>query len=204
MVICLGITDEGKKRILGSIDTSTENAEAVNGLLEHLIARGLDFSKGLYVVIDGAKGIHKAVKETFGEKVQVQRSTWHKQENVVSYLKEEDKDRVRSKMKEAYKKGTYGEAKEALKALHEELLPHNRRAANSLAKGMEETLRLHRLGVARELGSSLQTTNIIENANGMIGQRIRKIKRWTITEQLHRWILLALMEAERRFKDLPL
>ena len=203
VVICVGITNEGKKQILGSIETSTENAEAVKGLLEGLIARGLDFSKGILVVIDGAKGIHKAVKETFEEKAQVQRCTWHKQENVLSYLKEEDKDRVKHKMQEAYKKGTYGEAKEALKALHEELLPHNRRAANSLAEGMEETLTLHRLGVARELGGSLQTTNIIENANGLIGQRIGKIKRWTNTKQLHRWLLLALMEAERRFKELP-
>ena len=203
VVLCVGITDKGKKQILGSIDTSTENAEAVKGLLEGLIARGLDFSKGILVVIDGAKGFHKAVKETFGGKAQVQRCTWHKQENVLSYLKEEDKERVKHKMQEAYNKGTYGEAKEVLKALHEELLPHNRRAANSLAEGMEETLTLHRLGVARELGDSLQTTNIIENVNGLIGERIRKIKRWTNTEQLYRWILLALMEAERRQNDLP-
>ena len=108
-------------------------------------------------MIDGARGLHKAVKETFGDHAQVQRCTWHKQENVVSYLKEEDKDRVRSKMQEAYKKGTYGEAKEALRALHKELLLHNPKAANSLAEGMEETLTPHRLGVARELGSSLQT-----------------------------------------------
>ena len=70
--------------------------------MEQLCARGQDFSKGLLVVIDGAKGLPKAVKETFGDHAQEQRCTWHKQENVVSYLKEEGKDRVRRKMQEAY------------------------------------------------------------------------------------------------------
>jgi putative transposase len=42
------------------------------------------------VVIDGAKGLRKAVDETFGEKAVIQRCSWHKKENVVSYLKKED------------------------------------------------------------------------------------------------------------------
>ena len=92
---------------------------------------------------------------------------------------------------------------EGLETLHKELLPHNPKAANCLAEGMKETLTLHRLGVARELESSLRTTNIIENVNGLIGQRIRKIQRRTNTKQLHWRILLPIMEAEHRLNDLP-
>jgi len=63
----------------------------INALLSELIGRGLNFEDGLLVVIDGAKGLRKEVDETFGEKAVIQRCTWHKRENVVSYLKEDAK-----------------------------------------------------------------------------------------------------------------
>jgi putative transposase len=58
--------------------------------LSELIGRWLNFEDGPLVVIDGAKGLRKAVDETFGEKAVIQRCSWHKKENVVSYLKKED------------------------------------------------------------------------------------------------------------------
>ena len=105
-------------------------------------------------------------------------------------------------MREAYRKDTYEEAKEALKALQEELEPRERQAANSLAEGMEETLTLHRLGVADEIGRSLQTTNIIENVNSHLGERTRRVKRWINSNQRQRWTAMAMWETEPRLKPI--
>ena len=105
-------------------------------------------------------------------------------------------------MREAYRKDTYAEALEALQALQEELEPHERQAANSLAEGMEETLTLHKLGVAGEIGRSLQTTNIIENVNSHLGERTRRVKRWVNSGQRQRWTAMAMWETEPRLRPL--
>ena len=154
---------------LGFIQTTTENAEAIKGLLGDLIKRGLDFTEGLLVVIDGAKGLTSAVREVFGEYAVIHRCQWHKRENVVGYLNKSEQEVYRKRLQRAY--GTnksYEDAKEALMKIHSELLRLNRSAANSLLEGMEETLTLHRLGVFEELGKSLKPTNCIENLNSQL------------------------------------
>ncbi len=75
IVLCMSITADGKKEILGMVETTTENAEAIAGLLEGLINRGLCYDQGLLCVVDGAKGLYKAVKDVFGDYTQVQRCT---------------------------------------------------------------------------------------------------------------------------------
>ncbi|MCS4142411.1 transposase-like protein [Salinibacter ruber] len=54
----------------------------------------------------------------------------------------------------------------------------NRKAANSLMEGLEETLTLHRLGLFEELGRSLKTTNCIENLNEQVESYTGNVKRW--------------------------
>ena len=87
IVLCAGITAEGNKRILGFVETATENARPIADLLEDLIARGLRYDEGLLCVIDGAKGLRKAIKDVFGPYAQVQWCPWHNRENVVGHLK---------------------------------------------------------------------------------------------------------------------
>ena len=200
IVIALGITMQGKKLPLGFVQTTTENSKAIKGLLSNLIGRGLRFEKGLLCVIDGAKGLHKAVCETFGEYVEIQRCQWHKRENVVSYLKESDQVRYRRRLQQAYEKETYAEAKAQLMVLHQELARLNRSAATSLMEGLEETLTLHRLGVFVELGKSLKTTNCIENLNSRLGKYLGRVKYWQTSDQRCRWVALALLEVEQRMR----
>ncbi|MDF1612528.1 transposase [Stygiobacter electus] len=88
IVIALGITINGDKIPLGFIQTTTENSEAVSGLLKNLIKRNFRFQEGILTIIDGSKGLKKAIEETFGEFTLTQRYQWHKRENVISYLPE--------------------------------------------------------------------------------------------------------------------
>ncbi|MDE2771082.1 MAG: transposase [Bacteroidota bacterium] len=77
-------------------------------------------------------------------------------------------------------------------------------AANSLSEGLEDTLTLHRLGVRAELRTYLRTTNIMESLNAMIKERYRKIRRWTSSEQCHRWVVMGLLEVETKVQNIPL
>jgi len=128
---------------------------------------------------------------------------------VVSYLPVADQSAWRKKLQRAYQEPSYEAAKERLLDLHAELQQGNRTAAASLREGLEETLTLHRLGLFDKLGRNLKTTNGIENLMGQVAQRIDKVKRWHHSPQRHRWMALALLEAESRMRrisgyaDLP-
>ena len=209
LTVALGVTIDGKKVPLGFVEASTEHHGPVKSLLRDLSDRGLSYDQGLLFVTDGARGLHKAIRETAGDRGLIQRCQWHKRENIVGHLPKSDRKKWRRKLRRAYRKPTYGEAKSALKELHAELQQVNRSAARSLQEGLEETLTLHRLEVFEEVGRSLKTTNSIENLNSLVEDYIGNVKRWHHSEQRARWFALGLLEAEQRMnriaghEDLP-
>jgi putative transposase len=71
-VVALAITADGTKVPVGLWEGSTENATVVKALLADLVARGLDASDGLLVVIDGAKALSTAVRAVFGAQAAIQ------------------------------------------------------------------------------------------------------------------------------------
>jgi transposase-like protein len=86
VVVALGITTEGKKKILGIIEGSTENSKICTDLLQNIIERGLDTQESRLFVLDGGKGLCKAVRDVFGENVHIQICQIHKRINAQSYL----------------------------------------------------------------------------------------------------------------------
>lgn len=197
MVIAIGITVEGKKIVLGFVQTATENESACSDFLKDLLERGLRIDDGILAIIDGSKGMHKALESVFGDKVRIHRCQWHKRENVVEYLPKTDQEAVRRKLQRAYEQPTYDQAKEALLKIKGELKVMNLSAMRSLEEGFEETLTLHRLGLFAELGKSLKTTNLIESINAGLGQRTDKVDRWRNSEQKQRWVASALLDLEK-------
>ena len=202
MVIALGVTMEGRKIPLGLIQTGTENERVGREMLEGLLERGLKIADGLLCIIDGSKGLRKALYEVFGSKALVQRCQWHKRENVLSYLPKGMQGVMRRRLQEAYEEPTYEKAKEKFLKIRRELQQINRSAVNSLDEGFEETLTLHRLGLFQELGISLKTTNCMESLMALIGQKTDKVDYWRNSDQKHRWLAAALLDIEPRLKRL--
>ncbi len=200
MVIALGITMTGEKRLLGFIETGTENATVLSSFLRSLVARGLDVSQGLLVIIDGGKGLRAAVRKVLAKRALVQRCMWHKRENVVSYLPRRDQVAWRQHLQRAMDRPTYAEARSALNDLVAELDIINQSAAASLREGLDEILTLHRLGLYATLGRSFKTTNCLENINGQIEQRCGKVDCWKNSNQRHRWLAAALLDIEPRLR----
>lgn len=201
MVIALGITLEGKKVILGFVQTATENEAVCSAFLRGLVERGLKVDQGLLCIIDGAKGLRKAVDKAFGNKAAVQRCQWHKRENVVGYLPTGQQTTWRRKLQAAYEQPTYAKAKASLSRLRLELTHLNASAVGSLDEGLEETLTLHRLGLFKELGRSFKTTNCLENLNGLVAQRTDKVDCWRNSDQKQRWLATALLDIEPRLRS---
>jgi putative transposase len=176
LVVALGVTTTGEKRILGLVQTASENKQVIAAFLRELGERGFPLDRRLLVVLDGAKGMRAAVRDVLGD-VPVQRCQWHKRENVVSYLAKSDQPTWRRKLQAAYAHPSYADAKRALDRLHRELRLANESAAASLAEGLEETLTLHRLDVFPELGVSFKTTNLIESVMSRLAAKTRRVTR---------------------------
>jgi len=200
MVIALGVTVEGRKIPLGFVQTGTENERVGREMIEGLLERGLKIADGLLCVIDGSKGLRKALYEVLGTKGLVQRCQWHKRENVIGYLPKGMQGSMRRRLQEAYEEPTYEKAKEKLLKIRKELQEINRSAVNSLDEGFEETLTLHRLGLFQELGISFKTTNCMESLMTLIAQKTDKVDYWRNSDQKHRWLAAALLDIQPRLR----
>lgn len=200
LVIAMGITVKGDKVLLGFVQTGTENGNVCREFLEGLIERGLVYQQGLLCVIDGSKGLCKAITATFGSYAMIQRCQWHKRENVVGYLSKTLKAEYRRKLQAAYEQPSYEKAKRALSCIARELHDINISAKNSLKEGLEETLTLHRLGLFKQLGTSFKTANCIESIMSLVGQKTNKVDYWRNSDQKQRWMASALLDLEPRLR----
>ena len=198
IMVALGVTMDGKKIILGIEQIHSENARAITQWLNKLVERGLRFENGILFIIDGSKGIKKAIEQRFSVYAFIHRCRWHKRENVVAYLDKPQQVIFRRRLQEAYAKTTYKEARADLEQLHRELENVNMSAANSLMEGLEETLTIHRLGLSPELAQSLSTTNCIEALMAQMGSYTDKVDRWHNSDQILRWTATACMDIEPR------
>lgn len=210
MVIALGITLTGEKVILGFVQTATEHEPVCAAFLRELVERGLRAEQGLLVVLDGTKGLRKAIQTVFGGQALVQRCQWHKREHVVRYLPKTQQPTWRRKLQAAYERPTYAEAKAALLRVRRELTLINESAVRSLDEGLEETLTLHRLGLFGSLGISLKTTNCLESLLSQVGTYTQRVDRWRSSDQKQRWVARALLTIEpglrriKGYRHLPL
>lgn len=202
MVIAVGVTVEGKKVILGFVQTATENEKACSDFLRDLVDRGLRYDDGILAIIDGSKGLGSAAEHVMGDCAVIQRCQWHKRENVVAYLPKRDQGMVRRKLQAAYEQSTYEAAKGSLLKIRTELKTMNLSAVKSLDEGFEETLTLHRLGLFSELGISLKTTNLLESVNAQLGQKTDKVDCWRNSDQKQRWVASALLDIEKSLRKI--
>lgn len=204
-VAAVGISAEGTRHVLGFECGSTEQAGVCRSLLSRLIDRGvLNEAGGILFVVDGGKGLRKAIREVFGKRAHVQRCVLHKRRNVEDKLPQGMQEEFRHKFNAAYNKKTYEEAQTAFVELRDWLISKRRPgAANSLLEGQLEILTLHRLGISGILKKSLCTTNCIESVFSAARYYLRNVKRWQGEDQMNRWIASGLLEAERNLRRVP-
>jgi len=200
MVAALGIGQDGRKTILGIRQGATENATVVGELLGDLVNRGLDFTAPRLYILDGGKALTAAVRKHAGESAAIQRCQVHKRRNVLDHLTDEQKPAVAKQLNAAYALEDYAAAKQALNAIHRELMDLNPSAARSLGEGMEETLTVHRLHVPMQLRKTLASTNVIESAFSIVERVCRNVKRWHGGDQRERWVGSGLLVAQKQFR----
>jgi hypothetical protein len=198
-VVALGITIDGTKVPLGLAEGATENATVVGDLLASLRDRGLDTTRPLLVVLDGAKALRRAVTDVFDHPV-IQRCQLHKLRNVTDRLPDAVASTVAMRMRAAYRNPDPLIAQAELEALARELDRSHPGAAASLREGLAETLTIGRLGVPPTLARTLRSTNTIESMIEICRDHAANVKRWRDGQMVLRWIAAGMGEARQQFR----
>jgi transposase-like protein len=200
VLAAVGIDRGGEKHVLGLREGATENAAACKALLADMIERGFPTERTFLFVIDGAKALHRALTDIFGERALIQRCREHKKRNVTDALPERMRSSARSAMSQAYATRDAKRARRLLENLARRLEPAYPSAAASLREGLEETLTLMQLDLPESLERVLSSTNLIENLFSRVREIARRVKRWQGGTMILRWTATGVLDAERNFR----
>ena len=200
MVGAVGIDVGGNKHVLGVAEGATENAATVQALLDNLIDRGLATDRAHLFILDGAKALSRAVRNTFGDAAEIQRSQVHKGRNVIERLPKEHHAAAKIALRKAWALPDPAKAQRLLENLakkYDDICPG---AARSVREGMPEMLTLTRLGLPHELRKSLASTNIMESVNSVIARASRNVTRWRDGSMAPRWTAAGMLMAQQGFR----
>jgi transposase-like protein len=201
-VVALGLDIYGHKRVLGFWEGATENAEVAESLLTDLQERGLKLSAKVLFIIDGGKGMAKALRQRYGEKLLLQRCTIHKDRNLQGHLPKKYRQECHRRYRLALEQNDYKEAEKMLRELEQWLRGLNESAADSLLEAFEELLTLHRLKVPGLLRKTLHSTNPIESLFSQVRACEKNIKRYHNSNMAQRWLASVLLYAEESFRKI--
>ena len=198
-VVALGIGIDGTKYPLGLAEGDTENTTVVRDLLADLRDRGLDTTRPILCVLDGAKALVAGVRSVFDHPV-IQRCQLHKIRNVESKLPDALASTIAKKMRAAYHNPDALGAEATLEDLARQLATNHPGAAGSLREGLSETLTVTRLGVPPTLARTLRSTNAVESMIEICRDHSTNVKRWRDGQMALRWCAAGMLEASKQFR----
>jgi len=202
LVAAVGVDGNGEKHVLAVVEGATENAATVQALLDNLTGRGLDPGVPRLFVVDGAKALSAAIRNTFGMAAAIQRCQVHKGRNIIERLPDHLHASVKKMLRQAWDQKDADKAERLLRNLARRLEHEEPGVSGSILEGLDEILTVIRLGLPQELQRSLACTNIIENALGTVRLVSRNVKRWRNAEMALRWTATGLREAQKTFRRL--
>lgn len=202
VVVALAIDAQGHKHLLDFEEGSSESAEVVKGVFGRLHARGLQAgaARRLLLVRDGSEAIAKAVRHFWPDAVQ-QECLVHVERGLCGKLSWKHQGEVVKRMNRL--RGVQGAeaGEEAFEELLEFVRGKNLAAAESLERRKDGILAFHRLNVPATLNVTFLSTNHIENVMRNARGTVGRVCRWNDqTDQLSRWMGVALLRAQEGFR----
>lgn len=204
VIIALGVASDGRKFVLGIYQADSENNESCLELLNDLERRGLP-ETGLLFVVDGGKGLNKAlnIKYLCDDKrrrraVRI-RCHVHKWRNIEKALGH-DADKASGLFWAIRDAKDMAEAKVLSDRLEAVLRDINISALESYREAKDDLLAIHELNLSRQLKRLFSTTNSIESLNSLIEEDMRRVKKWKDSEHFQRWLATYCLNSEKKMR----
>ena len=166
LMAAIGVDGNGDKHVLAVVEGATENTVVVQALIDNLLARGLDPTLPRLFIVDGAKALSKAIRNTFGVAAAIQRCQVHKGRNIIERLPHICTRASRRRSVRPGTRTTQTRPSGSCATWSGVWSMRNRASRAASWEGLEEILTVIRLGLPHELRRSLACTNIVENALG--------------------------------------
>ena len=195
VLIVVGATIEGKKKLLAVSDGYRESEHAWRSVLLELKRRGLQVDPEL-AVGDGALGFWKALPQVFPT-TRAQRCWVHKSVNVTSKLPKAEQKKARSLLREIYSASSRAAAERAFDyfvSAYEDKYP---RAAACLSKDRMELLSFFAFPARH--WQHLRTTNPVESTIATVRLRTNKTRNAFSREAMLSLVFKLFQSAERRW-----
>ena len=172
ILVLLGATKDGKKRLLGILDGFRESEQSWSELLLELKQRGLSVPPKL-AVGDGALGFWKALRKVFPT-TREQRCWVHKTANVLNALPRSVQAKAKKDLHEIWQAETRDDAHRAFDVFVEKYEPKFPKATDKLVRDRDALLAFY--DFPAQHWSHLRTTNPIESTFATVRLRHRRTK----------------------------
>ena len=169
VLVALGVTKDGQKKVLGFNYGETESLERWKELLRSLKKRGLN--KVNLFVTDGLSGMPTAIQEIYPGSHH-QRCTVHYKRNLMSYVKEKDRAQISADFNEVMNKSTKDEAISAFEEFRK-LWSAKYRGMTRMLNETTDNIFTY-LDYPKELKTAICTSNAIESFNAKLKREVRK------------------------------
>ena len=170
MLCAVGITYDGKRKIIGARLNDSESKDDWQAFLMDMKTRGLKGKKLKLITIDGCPGLRAALKVAYPY-VKVQRCIAHKLRNIAVKLKRAHQRECMKGVKEVFAAASRTEAIRRFKKWKSQWEDYEERAVHCLEKDLNECLTYYQFD--KELWKKIRTTNIIERTFREIRRRTR-------------------------------
>ena len=142
LMAAIGVDGNGDKHVLAVVEGATENTVVVQALIDNLLARGLDPTLPRLFIVDGAKALSKAIRNTFGVAAAIQRCQVHKGRNIIERLPLHLAS-VKKALRQAWDQDDANKAERLLRNLVRRLEHEEPGVSGSILEGLEEILDRH-------------------------------------------------------------
>jgi transposase-like protein len=168
-VLCaVGVRADGTKELLALEIRASESEVAWEAVTNELCERGV--KTPVLAVIDGNKGLHKAVKNTWPW-IEVQRCTKHKLENLYTHAPKRLYDEIKADYHAIIYAANEAEGREAWKRFEKKWSKKCPGVVGSLNEGGDELITFFKY--PESMRKAIRTTNCIERMNGEFRRRVK-------------------------------
>ena len=192
--LVIGLTQEGKKQVLGMWISENESASFWMSVLTDLKARGVQ--DVLIVSTDNLTGFTEAIKSVFPQAV-TQICIVHQVRNSLRYVVWKEKKEFAKDMKEIYHAATLEAAEMALDSFEKKWNHKYAYAVKSWRKNWDELTRFFEYPL--EIRKIVYTTNIIESLNRGIRKYIKTKSAFPHDQAALKSVFMAISNIEKKW-----
>lgn len=198
VLVAMGISRTGKKRILSFKQVESESEVCCTSFLESLFRRGFEGKNLRLISTDGGAGLIAAVESVWPH-VGRQRCWAHKLRNVANKLKKINKKACLDGAKLIYLAPNRTEAAKRFRAWHEKWIELEPKAVACLECDIEELLEF--FSVPEPFQRTMRTTNPIERVFREVRRRIRTISCFTNRRSVDRMFYAVFAYQNRQWDE---